>query len=233
MVVGYISVQWLRNAFMVLATDRRDGLHTPLVRIFVWSLWVGAIWLAGALVDHDARIAVWTLALICDYAGPVVGHWTPRLGRSNPREWELEPSHFAERLILFLIIALGETIVAAGVTASHLELTAARLAALVVAFGVAVVLWWLYFDVHAERTLSHVKAAAEQRGRLGRDLSYVLVPLVAGIIVCAVASELVIAHPDQMLHGAELLALGAGPALYLVGSVAFKVRVFGAGPEAR
>jgi low temperature requirement protein LtrA len=130
--------------------------------------------------------------------------------------------------MLFLIIALGETIVAAGLTVSQLEITAARLAALVVAFGVALALWWLYFDFHAERTLSHLRAAAEQRGRLGRDLSYLLVPLVAGIIVCAVASELVIMHPGQTLHGAELLTLGAGPGLYLVGSVAFKVRVFGA-----
>src|SRR5687767_5846008 len=46
LVVGYVSIQTLRNAFMVLATDRRDPLHLPLVRIFSWSLWVGAIWLA-------------------------------------------------------------------------------------------------------------------------------------------------------------------------------------------
>jgi low temperature requirement protein LtrA len=227
LVVGYVSIQSLRNAFMVLATDRSDPLHRPLVRIFAWNLWVGAIWFAGALVDGDARIAVWIVALLCDYAGPLAGHWTPGLGRSDPREWELEPSHFAERLMLFLIIALGETIVAAGVTASHLELTASRLAALVVAFGVALLLWWLYFDFHAERMLTHLKAAAEQRGRIGRELSYLLISLVAGIIVCAVASELVIGHPDEVLHGAELLTLGAGPALYLLGSIVYKLRVFG------
>jgi low temperature requirement protein LtrA len=38
---------------------------------------------------------------------------------------------------------------------------------------------------------------------------------------------LVISHPGETLHGAELVALGAGPALYLLGSVAFKIRVFG------
>ena len=99
---------------MALATDRRDPLHLPLVRIFAWNLWVGAIWFAGVVVDHDARLAVWTVALLCDYAGPLAGHWTPGLGRSDPREWELEPGHFAERLSLFLMIALGETIVASG-----------------------------------------------------------------------------------------------------------------------
>jgi low temperature requirement protein LtrA len=61
---------------------------------------------------------------------------------------------------------------------------------------------------------------------LARDLSYLLLPMVAGIIVCAVASELVIAHPERRLHGTELLVLGIGPALYLLGSIAFKVLIF-------
>src|SRR3954466_13273670 len=49
----------------------------------------------------------------------------------------------------------------------HDQPTAARIGALVVAF----VLWWMYFDFHAERMLSRLKEAAQARGRLGRDLS--------------------------------------------------------------
>ncbi len=120
-VVGYVGIQLVRNAFMVLATQRSDPLHAPLVRIFVWSAWVSAIWLAGALVEGDARIAVWIVALALDYAGPLAGHWAPGLGRSVPADWELVPSHFSERIGLFVIIALGETIVAAGVTAGDLR----------------------------------------------------------------------------------------------------------------
>jgi low temperature requirement protein LtrA len=75
--------------------------------------------------------------------------------------------------------------------------------------------------------LSHFKAAADRRGRLARELSYLLIPMVAGIIVCAVESELVLAHPGDEPDGAELLTLGAGPALCLVGSVIYKMRVFG------
>ncbi len=228
LVAGYVGIQSVRNVFMALATDPRDPLHAPLVRILAWTLWVGAIWMAGALAGGEARVLLWLVALTCDNAGPLAGHWTPGLGRSRPSDWELEPAHFAERLMLFLIIALGETIVAAGVTASHLEPTAARIGALLVAFGVAFVLWWLYFDFHAERTLSRLKEAAQARGRLGRDLSYLLIPLVAGIIVCAVASRLVIAHPGRVLTHAGVATLGAGPALFLLGSVAFKLRVHGA-----
>jgi low temperature requirement protein LtrA len=225
LVGGYVAVQTFRNAFCVLATDRDDPLRTPLLRILAWSSWVGALWLAGALAGEQARVGIWIAALVLDYAGPLAGHWTPGLGRSRPSEWELEPSHFNERIMLFLLIALGESIVAAGITASDHELTAARFAAVVVAFWMAVVLWWLYFAVHAERTLEHLKAAEAARGRAGRELSYVLVVLVAGIIVAAVGNELVIAHPGERLEGIELLTLAAGPILYLAGSVWLKATV--------
>ncbi len=225
LVAGYVGIQSVRNAFMVLAIDRDDPLQAPIVRIFVWNAWVGLIWLAGALLHGDARVAVWLVALALDYGGPFAGHWTPRLGRSRPTDWQLEPSHFMERIKLFMIIALGESIVAAGATASTLELTTPRVAALVVAFGVTTAFWWLYFDWHADRALERLQVAGAERGRLGRDLSYLHIPFVAGIVVAAVASELVIAHPGDELHDGERLTLAAGPLLYLVGSIGFKLRV--------
>ncbi len=224
-VAGYVGLQVIRNGFMVLATQRSDPLHAPLVRIFVWSAWVSMIWLAGALVEGEARIAVWIVALVLDYAGPLAGHWAPRLGRSVPADWELVPSHFSERLQLFMILALGETIVAAGVSASELEMDAMRIGAVVVSFGVSVAFWWLYFDYHAEGAARELESREAERGRLGRALSYLHVLMVAGIIVAAVASELVIAHPGEELHGNDLLPLAAGPALYLAGSLVFKASV--------
>lgn len=224
-VIGYVGIQVVRNAFMVLATRRSDPLHLPLVRIFVWSAWVSMIWLAGALVEGETRVAVWIVALVLDYAGPLAGHWAPRLGRSVPADWELVPSHFTERVQLFMIIALGETIVAAGVTASELEINAMRIAAVLVSFGVTVAFWWLYFDYHAKRVEQTLQAREAERGRLGEVLSYLHVPVVAGVIVSAVAAELVIAHPGERLQSNELLPLAAGPALFLVGSLFFKASV--------
>jgi low temperature requirement protein LtrA len=228
LVIGYVGIQSLRTAFAVLATEPDDPLHRPLVRMLAWTAWTALLWLAGALADGDARIALWVTALAADYAGPFLGHWTPGLGRTSPREWEIEPNHFIERLELFLIIALGETIVATGITASEEPLDAARLGAVVVTFAIAVSLWWLYFDFHADRARRVLRAAAGERGRLGRGLSYVHIPIVAGVVVTAVGNELVVAHPSDVLHGEELVALAAGPALYLLGSVGFKLLVLGA-----
>ena len=228
LVVGYVGIQTVRNVFAVLATPPDDPLRRPLQRITVWTAWVGVLWFAGAVLDGDARPALWLTALAADYAGPYLGHWTPGLGRSFPRDWDLEPNHFIERLELFLIIALGETIVATALTASDAPPTATRLLAVLVTFAFAVALWWLYFDFHADRALRVMRAAAGERGRLGRDLSYLHIPIVAGVIVTAVANEMVVAHPGEPLPQHGLALLGAGPVLYLLGSVGFKLRVLGA-----
>jgi low temperature requirement protein LtrA len=225
LVAGYVGIQSFRNALVVLVTDRDDPLHRPLLRILGWTLAVAPLWVAGLFVDGDPRVVVWAVALALDYAGPFLGHRLPGLGRSHPRDWHVEPSHFVERLELFLIIALGESIVASGATTSSLDPTAIRLTAMLVSVLMTAALWWLYFDFHAGRTLERLRAAGDERGRLGRDLSYLYVLLVAGIIVAAVGNELVIAHPGEPLHGTELVALAAGPVLYLLGSVALKVRV--------
>ena len=51
--------------------------------------------------------------------------------------------------------------------------------------------------------------------------------MVAGMIVSAVGDELVIAHPTEVLHGAEIVAVVAGPAIYLLAHVLFRLRMAG------
>ena len=52
--------------------------------------------------------------------------------------------------------------------------------------------------------------------------TYFHIPIVAGIVVCAVADEITIKHPGRP-HGVEpRRTLLGGPALYLAGNVLFK-----------
>jgi len=128
----------------------------------------------------------------------------------------------AERCQLFIIIALGESILVTGDTFGELPLRVATAAALVVAFASSVALWWIYFYRMAEWG-SAVMSAAADPGRLGRSAyTYFHVPMVAGIIVTAVADELTIAHPGAHGTGAIAgVALG-GPVLYLLGNALYK-----------
>ena len=114
---SYAGLQIVRNAFAAFASPP-GALHRELVRILLWSVGVGVLWVAGAFLPDEARIAVWLVALVADYGGPYAGYWVPSLGRVGTEAWQIQASHFAERFQLFVIIALGESIVVTGVTAS-------------------------------------------------------------------------------------------------------------------
>jgi low temperature requirement protein LtrA len=128
----------------------------------------------------------------------------------------------AERCALFVIIALGESILVTGATAASQQVTAANLCAFVVAFLGSVAMWWIYFNIGAERG-SHAIAHSDDPGRIGRAVyTYFHIPIIAGIVVCAVADEITITHPGGHMSVPDALVLLGGPALYLVGNVFFK-----------
>jgi low temperature requirement protein LtrA len=222
---SYVALQGVRNTFNVYATPPDDDFQIVFQRILAWSLASGALWLAGGFAPEGARTWLWIAALAVDYLAPSLGYWTPRLGRSATTDWEIEGAHFAERFQLFIIIALGESIVATGATASSLAFDLPIGTALMVAFATSAALWWLYFDEvgwRAQRFLSQ----AHDSGQLARDAyTYLHTPIVAGIIVVAVADELVIAHPGSSPEGAELAVILGGPVLYLMGHTLFRLRM--------
>jgi len=155
----------------------------------------------------------------------MVTFWLPGLPRLSPEAWEVGTEHFAERFQLFIIIALGESIVITGATTAEHELTTATVVAFGLAFLITAALWWLYFNLVAaiaERRL----AQAAHRTLLARDAyTYLHVVIVAGILLSAVGDELVIAHPTDELKSAELTAVVCGPALYLLAHVALRLRM--------
>jgi low temperature requirement protein LtrA len=225
--LGYGSLQVVRNAFVVWATDRGTQLHDAFLRISAWSVLVALLWIAGALAGGEARAIIWVAALVIDYAGPAAGYWVPRLGRSPAQEWQIEGSHFAERFQLFIIIALGESIVVTGSTASSQPIDAARAAAIAISFLTSAALWWLYFDYVA--TISQRRlASSDHSGSLARDAyTYVHTVMVAGIIVAAVGDAVVIAHPTTAPGHEQLATIAGGPALYLAGHLLFRRRMAG------
>jgi low temperature requirement protein LtrA len=222
---SYAALQIVRNAFAVFGSPADWPLRPTLARILIWSVAVGVLWVLGGVLGGTALIAIWLAALVLDYAGPYAGYWSPGLGRSPPSDWEIESAHFSERFQLFVIIALGESIVVTGLTASDLDITLARGTAIAVAFLSSAALWWLYFDYVAR--IAQIRLdAADDRGRLARDAyTYLHIPMIAGIIVTAVGDELVIAHPGEQLSGPELATVVGGPALYLLGHVGFRLRM--------
>ena len=199
-VASYVAIQVGRHSFLTFATADRATIERQRAgRILTWFVAAGVLWIAGALADGLARTLLWLAALALDYGAPLVTFWLPGQPALSPEAWDVGTEHFAERFQLFIIIALGETIVITGATTAQLKLTTARVAAFALAFLTTAALWWLYFNLVAT-TAERQLAKAKNRTLLARDAyTYLHVVIVAGILLTAVGDELVIAHPTQEL----------------------------------
>ncbi|WP_007512180.1 low temperature requirement protein A [Pseudofrankia sp. EUN1h] len=223
---SYVALQLGRNVFVVAVTPA-GAFHRNFVQILAWSVLSAPLWIVGGFVDGDARWAPWGAALLVDLIAPLVLYWIPGMGSTPTSQWQVDGNHFAERFQLFVIIALGESIVLAGATASESDLTVAVVVALGVAFILSTALWWLYFGQVSEVVARRIgRSAPTEAGQLGRDVyTYLHLPIIAGIVLSAVGLELVIAHPHDELHLAGALVSCGGPALFLAGLAACCARV--------
>jgi low temperature requirement protein LtrA len=226
---SYVAIQVGRHVFLTFVVADRGTIERERAgRILTWFVAAGLLWIGGGLAEGDsARWALWLAALAIDYSAPLVLYWVPGRPRLTGATWEVETAHFAERFQLFMIIALGETIVLTGVTTAERELDTATVTAFGLAFLGTAALWWLYFNYVAGIAQRRL-ALAPDRTRLARDgYTYLHVVMVAGVILSAVGDELVIAHPTDVLPGREVAAVVAGPAIYLLGHALFRLRMAG------
>ncbi len=226
--IAYVAMELGRSLFMIFA----NRVHNPpnarnFLRILCWQTVAAGFWIGGGLAGPEMRLWFWAAALLLWSLAPLVFMYVPGLGASNTADWRVDPHHLAERCGLFIILALGESILVLGATMSGMTWDSATLLAFAAAFAGTAAMWWIYFNIGAERA-EHMFQASDDPGRVARlAYTYLHLPIVAGIIVVAAAVEWVIAHPHG--HAALYVIAGTlgGPALYLIGNAAFK-RVTGA-----
>jgi low temperature requirement protein LtrA len=180
-----------------------------------------ALLLAGSVLHGDARIGLWTAAAAIDYGGPVISRRRLR-GLQH-----VAVEHFAERYGLFIIICLGESVVGIGFGAEGRVLDTRLIASAALALLITAELWWTYFAGFAATAQERLAAMSEPVLTAVDGYSYLHLPLVAGIIVFAVGARDTVARTAGALGGPARLALCAGVALYLLGGVAFRLRVMG------
>ena len=222
--LSYAGIQVGRTFYTAWAREGfPGGTSTNMARAAFYFLVSAVFWIAGGL-DHDPqrRMLWWAAALAIEYAGPFTFFWVPGIGRSKPEEWQISGAHMAERCGLFIIIALGEGIIVTGAAFAELQPTAATALAFLSAFLASVAMWWIYFDVGARRG-SELIEHDERPGLIGRQAyTYGHIPIVAGIIVLAVADEQVLVHPAGHLQPFYIAALIGGAMLFIGGTMIFK-----------
>lgn len=228
--ISYATMEVGRSLWVLFNLEADSPLRPNYQRISTWMIGAGILWIAGGLAQGDARLALWAAAVLVQYVAPMTGFAVPGLGRSSTREWTIDGAHLAERCQLLVIVALGETVVATGATmarAEHVDLP--TIIAFVLSFLGTLSLWWIYFGTSSKDGAAAI-TQSDDPGRMGAQFHYTHVVLIGGIIICAVANDLVIAHPDGHLEWKYVAVLYGGPAIYLIGNALFKRIVYGAWP---
>ena len=180
--------------------------------------------ITGGFLSGGARKVLWILFVLI-LVGAVV--------RARYGDWIVRPGHFAERHGLITIIALGEVIVAIGISVVNSlsdgdGLSRETLIALVAAAVLAGLLFWGYFD-RVQSALEHRGEALDGRPR-ARFVADVYTGLhvftVGGIILIAAASEEILLHPKDEVHTEFLVMFVAGMALFFGGIAAAVARAY-------
>ena len=200
--MAYFEVMFLAGVFMFLRvrTDQIEGRGRP---------------------DQLQGTVVYVLRMM---AGSVVVNLLSAASVEQ-YEYEVDASHFAERHGLFVIIVLGEVLIAIGVGTVGQTGSMAFYVAGTAMLLTALAMWWSYFDWLfriGEQALKD--ATGKARGRLARD-AYTLAhyPIVAGMILFAVGTEELLAHPDLVPDDSIRWAFVGGLMLF-IGSQSIMVR---------
>lgn len=229
--IAYVVIQIGRSGFCLFMLGRNSQAEN-FTRITIWAMLTAPIWLAGAFVEGDARLFLWLLAVSIDSFAPALGYRVPKLGRSSTKVWTIAGGHLAERCRLFIIIALGESILLIGSTLAHQEeLTTPIAAAFAVTFTTSVMMWWVYFSRAAKA--AEIFEHSHDPGGMGRAYTYFHIPMVAGIICIAVAAEKVVAHPTGHVEPKLTAVAVGGACLYMFGNAVFNARITSAFPRRR
>ncbi len=220
---AYAVMQVGRTLFLLASTPSTRPLgRMNAIRILVWLSVSAVFWIAGGFAEGQQRLILWAIALAIEYISPAVRFWIPRYGASSVADWIVEGGHMAERCAGFIIIALGESIVVTGATFADLHWTLETVTAFMAAFIGAIAMWWIYFHKGAEAGSERISRSSEP-GRMARlAYTYLHMPIVAGIILAAVADELVLTHPADHSDLKTVLSAIGGPLLFLIGTILFK-----------
>lgn len=219
---------WLQ----LVAIERGGALWRTAVRWQGPNLLALVLLIGGSQFEGGMRIAVWLASTAVVVVAMVM---------AGSGEWIVRSGHFAERHASIVLIALGEVVVAIGLpvfdTLSHGEAIPHRLVVALVASGAfAGLLWWGYFDRLAP-ALEYRGDGIEgdrARGRYMRDVyTWAHVPIVVGVVGCAVALEAItLHHTDQVALAFRMVFLG-GLVMSAVGTSAATLRAFGKIPVER
>ena len=194
----------------VSRTIKSSKSANPLVKRYIIGFSIAAIiWLISAFVPFtEIRFVLWTIGLTIDFATPIslsklTSKFAPHI------------SHLPERMGLFTLIVLGESIVGIvnGMTEQVWDVYSVIEAALGLCISFS--LWWLYFDSTGRLPIQILR----EKGRISLYLIwlYTHFPLVVAITAVGVGiRRLVSSEQHSVLDNSDLWLICGSVAISLI-----------------
>jgi low temperature requirement protein LtrA len=189
------------------------GSAQAMLAIAPVNLGGAALLFVAAALPRDLRWIAW-VAAVAVFVGAMIAQ--------RESGFTIRPVHFAERHRLLLIIALGESVIAIGVSAEGHIAEIRYLVAVLLAILLIALFWWAHFaeDEHATGALLRIERDEPHRlarvALLAFSISYLI--LVAGLILVASGLHEVVHDPGHHLTWLAAGTLGVGTAIYLLGN---------------
>ena len=198
------------SIFLVASWHDSDQKQT-VIRFASFSLPGLVLVLAGGVLEGDGLYWAWGAAVVIDL---LVATLVTGGGGFN-----IDREHFSERHGLFVIIALGESLIIAAAGLAGREWTAKLTLFALVSLALTFGLWWSYFTGTKDKLDSLFESLSESAvANVALDsFSMFHYPMLLGIIGIGAVVEEGIVHPEEPLHTEARVALGVGIALFVVG----------------
>lgn len=213
-ITTFLIIQLIRTCWTIIFSPN-VMFRNHFWRVLIWQIVSVPIWIIGACVSDEMRIALWLAAGSIDLLGMWLGHPIPRYQIFFSEEVEFDTAHLLERCRLFRLIAIGEMVFTLGAAISKAGFNYMTVVLGIVAMAEIVSLWGLTFGRFFSVVREHVENA-ENSFRASYYAIDVLVIILFGIIAISVANEHIIMNPFEVPSPVLSFLLGGGPILFLL-----------------
>jgi low temperature requirement protein LtrA len=211
--LAYLVVVGVHTTLFMRATSAT--VTAAILRLAPFNLASALVILLGGALGGTAQYVLWAAACAFEWLTPVI--------RGN-QGFDIAAAHFVERHGLVVIVAIGESVVAVGIGASHLPVDVPLAAVAALGLALSACLWWIYFggdDELAERALAALPPVPRARAALN-GFGYWHLVLLLGIVTVAAAERKGFTHPFDTLRWSVALMLAGGVALFLLADALFR-----------
>jgi low temperature requirement protein LtrA len=207
--LGYLLVVVVHSALFY-------RVNKNILRVTPFNLAAALLTIVAAFTAGPVSYLLWALAVATLWLSPLISHPSGR--------FEVQPSHFAERLGALMIVALGESVAAVGISAAPAGLTFSVALSAVLGLALSAALWWVYFGDGDDGRSEQVMAATPPERRAGLALTafYTHIPMLLGVVTLATGVSLTIGTAGRPHPVGQAIAVAGGAALFLAGDAWFR-----------